>query len=357
MIKTLSLSDLLQKLLAIPSVTGNEKTISIFVKDYFSELQGFQHQEVGLSQIYKTPRKEEKQTISFYGHLDTVKNQQEVEDKISDGKIYGCGASDMKGGLTVMMKLIQDLAGIPEEKQPYNYVFVFYDREEGAYAENGLIDVLKDCEGLDQSDLAFVLEPTDNAIQVGCLGGLHATVNFVGKSAHSARPWEGKNALHLGWKLLSRLDAFGKKEVILDGLKFFEVMNATMAQAGTTRNSIPPSFELNINYRFAPGKNIEKAKQEMIELIGSEPTIEFIDECPSGDVVANNTLLQTFKERFKLDYEPKQAWTDIARLGLHGIAAINCGPGTSSQAHQKNEWISVQSLQHSYDIYRKFLTT
>ena len=355
--ETLSLSMLLLELLLVPSETGNEQLISNFIEDYFSDLKGFQHEKIGLSHIYQTQRIEEKKTISFYGHLDTVRNQQEIEEGISQGKIYGCGASDMKGGVAVMMKLISDLAEIPEAQHLYNYVFVFYDREEGPYAENGLVDVLKNCKELEKSDIAFVLEPTNNAIQVGCLGGLHAKVTFIGKSAHSARPWEGSNAIHLGWKLLSRLDGFGKKEVSLHGLQFFEVMNATMAHAGTTRNSIPPSFELNINFRFAPGKNIEDAKHEMIELIGSEPLIEFIDECPSGKVIVDNLLLQSFKDRFELNYEPKQAWTDIARLGLHGIPAVNCGPGHPSQAHQKNEWISENSLNKCYENYLKFLTS
>ncbi|MDQ7055344.1 MAG: hypothetical protein Q9M89_02110 [Persephonella sp.] len=78
----------------------------------------------------------------------------------------------------------------------FNLIFVFYEKEEGPYIENGLEPLLTDYDILQKADIAFALEPTDNKVQVGCLGTLHASIIFKGKRAHSARPWQGENAIH-----------------------------------------------------------------------------------------------------------------------------------------------------------------
>ena len=62
--------------------------------------------------------------------------------------------------------------------------------------------------------------------------------------------------------------------------------------------------------------------------------------------------MNRIKEKFSLSIQSKQAWTDIARLGLEGIEALNLGPGDPKQAHQKNEKISVVALKRGLEIYQ-----
>src|SRR4030095_6890998 len=78
----------------------------------------------------------------------------------------------------------------------YDVAFVVYEREEGPILANGLGPLLKDVPWLHDAALAFVLEPSDNTVQVGAMGTLHATLLFRGKAAHSARPWQGEHASH-----------------------------------------------------------------------------------------------------------------------------------------------------------------
>lgn len=348
-----TLEQSLLELLKIDSVVNDEEEISGYLARLLDPLPGFNTVKTGLSHIWYTEPDPNKKTIAFYGHMDTVTNQQDRSPYQTDERIYGCGASDMKGGLAVMIELMHQYSKTLSCE--YNLTFVFYDKEEGPYDLNGLGPVLEENPFLRQCDLAFVLEPTNNVIQMGCVGGLHAKVQFLGKSAHSARPWEGENAIHKAGTFLTRLQNLERKEVSFHGLNYYEVINATLAIAGNSRNSIPACFELNVNYRFAPGKSVETAKKELLELIGKDAEVTIVDECPSADVVVGNSILDRFSEKYQLECEPKQAWTDIARLGLYDIPAVNCGPGDPAQAHQKNEWIDIQSLRQGLRYYSDFL--
>ena len=57
-----------------------------------------------------------------------------------------------------------------------------------------------------------------------------------------------------------------------------------------------------------------------------------------------------------LKVQPKQAWTDVARLAAHGIDAVNYGPGMGAQAHQAGEWISLDAMCHAYETLVRILT-
>jgi succinyl-diaminopimelate desuccinylase len=60
-------------------------------------------------------------------------------------------------------------------------------------------------------------------------------------------------------------------------------------------------------------------------------------------------------DRARVAVEPKQAWTDVARLAVRGIPAVNLGPGATSQAHQRGEWVEIPALERGYAIYEAFL--
>lgn len=347
------LGQLLLELVSIPSPTGREQELSKHLFETLDRLEHYDCQQLGLGLCYFGPQETSKPTLAFFGHLDTVMDQQTDLPHIEGDRIYGCGASDMKAGLAVMVALMER---INTQLCKYNLIFVFYDREEGPYLENGLEPILREMGSLfGKIDLAFVLEPTGNQIETGCLGGLHGEVVFAGQSAHSARPWQGENALHKAWGLLKKLDETKRQEVEFGGLKFYEVLSATQAKTNNSRNSIPATFELNLNYRFAPGKSLEQAKEEFLAFVGPEATVRFVDEAPSAPVLLDNQILERFISRFRLSVLPKQAWTDIARLALAGIPAVNYGPGTGALAHQKDEWASLQELERNYQTFSSFL--
>ncbi len=274
--------------------------------------------------------------LGLFGHLDTVPPAPDQPVEIREQRVYGCGASDMKAGLAVMMTLLERW-----DRYDVELVGVFYDREEGPMAESGLPALLPQLPPL---DLAVVLEPTANTLQLGCAGGVHARVHFHGRRAHSARPWQGDNAIYRALPLLERLRGRGRREVLVDGLTFYEVMTPTLAFTKNSPNVVPDVFTVNVNYRFAPGRSVAAVLDEIDETVAGEGLVEVVDVAPAGTVARSHPLIQRFIDRCGLVPEPKQAWTDVARLTEAGVPAVNFGPGDPAWAHQAGEFVAIEAL-------------
>lgn len=293
-------------------------------------------------------------SVALVGHLDTVPAH--PGDPIAhreNGRVVGLGSSDMKGGLAVMLALAESL---PRATLPVNLLWVLYEREEGPFTESGLGPLFDACPGLKTLDFAIAMEPTDGEVQVGCVGSLHATLRFTGRSAHSARPWQGENAIHKAGPLLAELLALPRREVDCGGFPFFEVMSVTKAQGGRARNVVPERFELNLNYRFAPGRTLEAAQADVLALVAGRAEVTFTDLAPSGRVCADNPHFKRLREVTGLPATSKQAWTDVARLGEWGVDAVNYGPGETAQAHQAAESCDEAALLRAYEDLARFLT-
>ena len=286
-------------------------------------------------------------SVALVGHIDTVPPAHQQRLGVHGERLYGCGASDMKAGVAVMMTLLEQWRDFP-----VNLVGLFYDREEGPYADNGLEALL--CP-LPKVDFAVVLEPTSNEIHAGCVGSLQARVHFRGKRAHSARPWQGDNAIYRAIPLLERLSQRERLPVMCQGLEFFEVITATQAHSSGPTNAVPEQFTLNLNSRFAPGKSDPQAVAELRQLVADEGELEIYDLAPSGAVELGHPLLQKWIAQNALTIKPKQAWTDVARLAAHGLAAFNFGPGDPGQAHQADEFVCLKHLEQNHQLLSQLL--
>jgi succinyl-diaminopimelate desuccinylase len=340
----------------IASVTGDERAITDYLQQRCGELGpglAIERQDNVLLVRARAADGGQRPLVALFGHTDTVKpaHDQKVAIEEAQGRVYGCGASDMKGGLAVMLRLLADSAELGRD-----LLCVFYDKEEGPAPDSGLVPLCEDgAPRLRDIDLALCLEPTDNLIHAGCVGSLHVTVTAHGRRAHSARPWQGDNAIYAAIPLLTRLAALTRREVAVQGLRFYEVVTATQARTDNSRNVVPDRFTVNVNYRFAPGKTPQQAGAELLALIGPGYTTEIIDEAPAGSVCLTHPLLASWVDRLGLDVEAKQAWTDVARLTALGLPAVNFGPGDTAQAHQANESVAISALGYSYQALRQLL--
>jgi succinyl-diaminopimelate desuccinylase len=291
--------------------------------------------------------------VALVGHLDTVRTQHDGPARIEGTRLYGAGSADMKSGLAIMIELAERLN---RDTLPCDLTLVFYEREEGPYAENVLGPMLEAFPELSKFDLAVCLEPSDNRLQLGCMGSIHATVTFEGRTAHSARPWEGENAITKSAAFLQELAAREPREVHLDGLVFREVVTPTLAKGGRGRNIVPDTFELNLNYRFAPGKTPEEALAELETWVAGRAKVVATDLSPAGRPHRSHPLVQKLAAAGVAAVERKQAWTDVARFDQVGVPAVNLGPGLNAQAHQPNEFTDLPLMTVGYYIFERFLT-
>lgn len=350
-----SLRDTLFEITAIESWIGEERALCDHVQQRLARTLGDAAIERLADSLLVTANdRPGLPKLALVGHLDTVRTSHDGPVRIEGDRLYGAGAADMKSGLAVMIELIErlDLAQLPCQL----YV-VFYEREEGPFDENMLGPMLERFEVLRGLDLAICLEPSDNKLQLGCMGSLHATVRFEGRTAHSARPWQGENAITKSWPFIKELSELPPVETVLDGHHFREVMSATMAHSlGRGRNVIPDRFELNVNYRFAPPRTPQEALARLGELVAGRAVVEATDLSPAGRPHAQHPLVLQLAQSGVRAVETKQAWTDVARFDSVGVPAVNFGPGSQAQAHQRNEYTELPLLAEGYAILHRFLT-
>jgi len=329
-----------------PSVTGAEKELCDDLAARISTSPGWETERISNNlAVRRSEPDPSRQRIVLAGHLDTVPEPEGgIEVRVDGDRVYGRGASDMKAGDALMLALLE---GVAWEEARFEPAFVFYEREEGPYAENGLEAVFAGCPWVLDAGLALVPEPTSAALEVGCVGTSQVEVTFSGRSAHAARPWQGENALTKAGEFLTALHERQAEKVVVEGLPFYEVLTPTVARGGRANNVVPDSFVVNVNYRFAPGKELEDVRRLFGELAGDSATYEVVDFAPSGPVNLDNPLLQELIET-GLEVRPKQAWTDVARFSERGVAAANFGPGLPSQANQEAEYAELALLEECY---------
>lgn len=351
----LAVVDTLLWLVQIPSLYGEEGPLCDAVSARLGsrELAG-PIRRYGHSIVVPVTRGTGGPKIALVGHLDVVRTEHEGEPRIEGDKLFGPGAADMKSGLAVMIDLVE--RSLADFGKHLDLTLVFYAREEGPFADNELGRVLTEDPELKSVDLAVCMEPSDNKLSLGASGSIHAIVRFHGKTAHSARPWQGENALHKAGAFLSQLGELVPRESTIDGLVYRSVFSATMGHGGRGRNVVPDLFEINLNHRFAPDRSLAQAEADILELVAGRAEVVWHDRSPAALPFASHPLVVALKGSGVAAVEPKQAWTDVARFAAAGIAAVNFGPGDNAQAHQKNEFTSVSKVLAGREIVHRWLT-
>ena len=345
---------LLVELINIPSESHHEHHLANWTE---TQLRQSPHGEVlraGDEVVFRFPALAGKPKIIFCGHLDTVPANDNQTARVEGDRVYGLGATDLKAGLAVFLDLIETLDPATLHVDP---VFLFYTCEEVAYQESGLLVVERELpEVLQDTRLAICVEPTDNAIELGCLGNLHAEVTVRGKAAHSARPWFGENAIHAAAPLIERIAAVPERSVDYgEHLRYREVISVTTITGGDARNVIPDTLRLNVNFRFAPDRSREDAVTVVRELIGDAGAIEITDLSPAGRVASEHPFCRALVAAAGGAVRAKQAWTDVGRFSEWGIDAVSCGPGIPAQAHQKEEYATIGAMTRSAVLFERFL--
>jgi succinyl-diaminopimelate desuccinylase len=343
------------ELVNVASVSGDETTILGSIAAALPE--GFDVADRDEAVVFAIPsaRRAGAPSVVLAGHVDTVPPNGNFPGARERDSILGRGSADMKGALAVMLEVAAWLAANPGASD-LDVGLLFFGREELPITQSALLPFFDRCPAARSIDLAIVMEPTANRIEVGCLGNLNARVAVRGTAAHTARPWLGRNAIHTAIGAFASIVKLPPRDVEIDGFVFREVVSVTSIEGGIAGNVVPDRVEARVNFRYAPTRSPAEAEARLRELISFEDTeVTMIGNAPPGRVAVRNPLVERLRAAGDLEVGPKQAWTPVAEFASIGVDAINFGPGDPQYAHRDDERVETSALVRSYQVLRGLL--
>ena len=336
-------------LVNISSVSKDEKSIADSIEEALKKCNHLKLTRVNNSLVVQTSFGN-KQRVVIAGHIDTVPANNNFPGKINNSEVVGLGSVDMKSGIAVALKLASEITS-----SNFDITYFFYESEEIETKFNGLELITKQQKDLLNCDFAILMEPTNGILEVGCQGSLRFEVSTSGKRSHSARWWNGENAIHKTNKILEILNNYKSREPEIDGYKFREGLQAVKINGGIAGNVVPDSVSVSINHRFAPDTSIDQATTNMKNLF-KDFNFLLVDAANAAPTGLSNPVIKDFVSIIGKSIAPKFGWTDVARFASNGIPAINFGPGDPNLAHHPDEKVLISQINDVYESLKKWLT-
>ena len=338
------------ELVAVPSVSHHEAQLAATVEAAVRGAPHLRVQRLGDTVVARTAFGRARRLV-LAGHLDTVPPFDTAGAVIDGDALYGLGAVDMKGGLAVLLDLACTVTDAAVDA-----TYVFYACEEVARRHNSLGQLARHRPDLLAGDAAVLAEPTGAVVEAGCQGTVRAVVSLRGRRAHTARPWMGTNAVHRLGPLLQLLQSYQPRQVVLDGCRYTEQLQAVQVEGGVAGNVVPDAASLTVNYRFAPDRDATQAVAELQRLlapaldVSAGDTLEVQDVAPGAPPALTAPLLAAVAASSGQPPRGKVGWTDVATFWEAGMPATNFGPGDPLLAHTPDEVVSRQQLQQVHRV-------
>ncbi len=308
-----------------------------------------------------------RRTLIVNGHLDVVPvnapawSGDPFSPRVLDGKLFGRGSADMKGGIAAAITALDTLersGGVPGA----NIVFHLVADEErgGALGTKVLLDM-----GLIAGDACLIPEPTDLAVCVAERGLLQGRVVVAGKPAHGSRPREGVSAIEHAARVVLALHGadFGGPEHPLLGAPS---ANVGIINGGSAFNTVAESCVVGVDRRLLPGATVSSATEEIIARIdgaaadGLSYTFEVdtfgeASEMPSNDPFASMVRSCVASVTGSDPDVIGMTFTTDARFVRNQakMPAVVCGPGAIDQAHGDDEYVTVERLAQACEAFAR----
>lgn len=392
-------TELLRRLVQIPSVTGEERRVSEFLAEElrqagldYVELQPFADERANVWGILRGVG--EGRSVMFLGHHDTVHAEgwreqwrgTEREDPfgaaILDGELWGRGAADQKAGIASVVSAMRALraAGV---RPRGDVVVTFVGDEESGQPGSGHSDGMKAISAsiaageIPRTDFAIYTEPTTLDVYAAQMGFIIAELTVVGRSSYFGKPWLGVDALRGAHRLLTDLLTLSeqmwlRREHPLVGRAFLLVYRIE----GGGLIAVPEKCALQLILKVLPGDPLDVAGSgleavirafEMRERIKVEIEYPASRDHPLGgtpaevrpDLPAVQELIQAIAMTKGDDpaVEGAPYWSEISFLHALGIPAVYCGPGDITNCHTSMERVSVREVIEGARAFAGFVTS
>ena len=338
----------LKELIAIPSVSGKEKTILEYIESKLNAvgvpLKRQDIEEGRYNLLYDSGSE-----LLISVHVDTVppdgfKNAYKPIEK--DGKIYGRGASDVKGAIASLITAVEKYKEEnPEKNLPVSLAFVVDEEQNTALGSEKLHEILTNVRYI------LVLEPTYGLLCTKQFGALEFSLRVKCKSAHGAEYEKVENPTKVFIKLLDRLERELKREV-----------NVIMVKSGTKIYKVPKNCEALLEFKVFEGESLEELKRKVEKVlmeINTDCSIEWKVEDEEAFQVFNTDGILPLLEEVLKEIEGKAergimpSWTDASNYHKAGYNCVVFGYGSLIDSHTDRESISVEELEKFTKFFLK----
>jgi len=383
------LTSLVQQLVQIKSLSGGEQEISAFCQEKMKQM-GFDEVYIDeYSSVVGIMRGHGDRTILLDSHLDTVDIPDESKwiyppfgGKIAGDRLYGRGASDMKGALgTILMAASQ----FSKEKHTLKGNIVVTGTTLEEYSEGhtlGHIIQSLESKGL-KPDLVIIGEPSGLKLIIGQKGRAEIILKVSGKSAHTSTPEQGINSVYKMQPVLNEIQKIPIKEDKILG-KGVIALTDIISNPFPGSSVIPEECRASIDRRLLLGETEEEALRSfqsiLNEMSKKDPHFSgevFINtkECiqtdgkkeevkqlyPAWKIDENHTLVQTGLKALqsvgidtRIGYYPfctNGSWS----AGMANIPTLGFGPSTENLIHIVDEYVEMKQIQKAYEGYKALI--
>ncbi len=338
-------TELLEQLIATPSVSRNEKEAADLLCGYLAR-HGLPHQRFG-NNIMCAARDMDttKPTLLLNAHIDTVKpadgwQRDPFSPSVEDGRLYGLGSNDCGGGLVSLLQAYRILSAKP---QHYNLVYAV-SAEEEVSGKDGFTLMLPH---LPKADVAIVGEPTSLQPAIAEKGLMVLDITVFGQAGHAARN-EGVNALYKAIDQINwiRNYRFPKVSPTLGEV----MMTATVINAGSLHNCIPDKCTYTVDVRTT-------------DCYTNREILDFMTDRLDASVSARSTRLGS--SRIAPDHPIVAKCRQLGLLpfgsptlsdqALMPWPSLKLGPGDSNRSHTADEYIPLADIRKAIDLYVSLL--
>jgi succinyl-diaminopimelate desuccinylase len=310
-------------------------------------------------------------TLYFHGHYDVVPaaHQDQFRPRLHEGKLYGRGSSDMKGGIAAMLYAVRALKECHIPLKGRVSLTLVPDEEKGGdrgsryLAESGQL-------GSDGIGM-FTAEPTAGAIWNASRGAISMSVTVRGKPAHVGLHYQGVNAFEQMLRVADALSEL-KHEVTARRTEFNIEPEAARnsillmggrALGGSNFNLVPATCSFTVDRRINPEEDLAAERERLLEVFqrlrdeGIEVDVDIFQEAPSSGTDREHPIAQKLAHNVARvtgnspSFELCPGLLETRWYAAQGMPAFAYGPGLLSVSHGPDEYISVTHLTQAATIY------
>jgi acetylornithine deacetylase ArgE len=307
-------------------------------------------------------------TILFEAHQDTVPVDGMTIDPFgavsADGKLFGRGACDIKGGMAAMLAVVARLAARPEQATANVIMACTVDEE---YTFLGVQELVR--QGL-KADFAVVAEPTGLNVVHAHKGVARLVLTTSGRACHSSKPEEGINAIYRMGRVLIAVERYADRlrQRRTDPILGPATLSVGRIGGGVSVNTVPDACRIEIDRRVLPGEDPPATADELLEFLRGEGGIDFEIECARpwmsmpalSPVGADDAIARLGRaiDRVVGTHRvfPVPFGTDASTIARSGIPAVVFGPGDIAQAHTRDEWVDLAEIEKASEILYQLAT-